>query len=91
MLPNAIVDAQDISGNKMILDFKSLCSTKNAYKHSKGKFGGGVEVPQKHYSRSYRLTAQNLDVTQNKNPWERSAMLSQFSTGTETEVRDALV
>jgi hypothetical protein len=44
ILPDMIINALDIGGKSIMLDFKSLCSSRNAYKHSQGKFGKGVEV-----------------------------------------------
>jgi hypothetical protein len=39
-----IVNALESGTNSIMLDFMSLCSSSTSYKHSKGKFGAGVEV-----------------------------------------------
>jgi hypothetical protein len=39
-----IIKEQDGVKNKIMLDFKFLCSRSSAYKHAEGTFGGGVEV-----------------------------------------------
>jgi hypothetical protein len=41
-----IITAQDDLIDSIMLDFKSLCSTSNVYRHSEGKFGGGVEATE---------------------------------------------
>jgi hypothetical protein len=41
-----IIKEEDGVTNNIMLDFKTLCSTNNAYTHAEGNFGGGVEVRQ---------------------------------------------
>jgi hypothetical protein len=44
VLPDMIINAQDSGASSKMLDFKSLCTARNSYRHSDGKFGGGMEV-----------------------------------------------
>jgi hypothetical protein len=53
-LQDMIINAQDSATNSIMLDFKSLCSKRNAYKHAEGRLGGGVEVREEQVKRSYR-------------------------------------
>jgi hypothetical protein len=44
IISDMIINAQEGLTSNIMLDFKSLCSISNAYKHAEGKFGGGAEV-----------------------------------------------
>jgi hypothetical protein len=63
IIRDMITNAQDGVTSSIMLDFKSLCFTSNAYKHAEGKFGGGAEVRQEQVNRSYRA----VDLTENGN------------------------
>jgi hypothetical protein len=60
-----IINAQDSVTNNIMLDFKSLCSTSNAYQHGEGKLGGGVEVREEQVKRRYRVAVKNVDLSKN--------------------------
>jgi hypothetical protein len=45
-VPDIIINAKESETSSIMLDFKSLCSSRSPYKHIEGKFGGGVEVPR---------------------------------------------
>jgi hypothetical protein len=49
-----IINAQVGVTSNIMIDYKSLCSTSNAYKNAEDKFGGSVEVRQEKVNRSNR-------------------------------------